>query len=96
MTIATVRNLFTDGTPLTRVDAVNFLRSASETIKELSPVYLEGRKGQIVDREYEDQKASQLLDGLADLICAEMLIDAWFADLGTRGCSEGSCTSVTS
>lgn len=77
---------------LSRTEAVAFLRSAAETIKELGPIYLEGRKGQIVEREYEDQKSGQLLDALADLIVAEMMIDAWFADIGTRGCSGGVCS----
>lgn len=77
---------------LTRPEAVSFLRSAAETIKELGPIYLEGRKGQIVEREYEDQKSAQLLDAKADLIVAEMVIDGWFADLGTRGCSGSVCS----
>jgi len=40
----------------------------------------------IIKRDYNDQKASQLLGALSDLVFAEAQIEAWSADLGSTGC----------
>jgi hypothetical protein len=52
--------------------------------------------GIIYHRDYNDLKASQLLDALGDLLVAEARIAAWFVDLGTNGCQleEGDNNSI--
>lgn len=82
--------------PAKKSEAIVFLRNAAEHQESYTEeIYLEGRRGQVVDRQYEDQKSAQLLNALADLGVAEMVIEAWFEDLGSRGCSEGSCQTST-
>lgn len=36
---------------------------------------------------YNDLKAGQLCEAIADLLMAEARIEAWMEDLGTTGCS---------
>ena len=54
--------------PAKKSEAIVFLRNAAEHQESYTQeIYLEGRRGQVVDREYEDQKSAQLLNALADL-----------------------------
>lgn len=85
MTTATVHN---DIWPSTRTMAALFLANAAAHLKELGPIYLPGRVN-CFDRDYDDRKASQLLEAKSDLVLAEVRIDSWQVDLGFRGCTVG-------
>lgn len=73
-----------DHVPTTKSLAAVFLANASRHVTTPDNDWFVG---------YNQHKAAQLLDAIVDLILAEVKIESWHADLGTLGCTEGTCQS---
>lgn len=74
--------------PTTKTEAAIFLRHVID--------YLEGCHQWNKEVDYNDHKAAQGCEALADMLIAEACMTAWFEDLGFDGVCQGDNNSIGS